>query len=102
MVPVTREAVLTHFAGSDRVYPFWPAQVRVNATPAEGITGRCVYIADATFERIKPADIAGRIAVIEASAGQRWTNAFYFGARAALILGRDQTNNYDRPSHDLL
>ena len=102
MAPVTRRAELLHDGKSDPVYPFWPAQVRVNATPAEGISGRCVYVGEATFEQIKPADIAGQIAVIEASAGPRWSNAFYLGARAALILGTAETNNFDLRSHDLL
>src|SRR5206468_1355897 len=34
--------------------------------------------------------------------GARWSNAFYFGARAAIILGSGETTNFDLRSHDLL
>jgi hypothetical protein len=102
MVPVTREAVLRAGDRTERIYPFWPASVRVNATPADGITGRCVYVAGATFDTIKPADLAGQIAVVDASAGTWWTNAFYFGAKAVLILSSPETNNADLRSHELL
>ncbi|WP_428938316.1 FtsX-like permease family protein [Fontivita pretiosa] len=103
MVPVTEQATLTLPDGTaERVYPFWPASVRVNATPAAGIRGRLVYCGTATPEEIPPADVLGQIAVVESSAADRWTQAAYFGARAILILGREQTNHHELRSHDLL
>ena len=41
----------------EKVYPFWPAQVRLNTTPAGGIRGRLVYCGNASFQEIHPAGI---------------------------------------------
>ncbi|HWP40279.1 MAG TPA: hypothetical protein VNL70_05090, partial [Tepidisphaeraceae bacterium] len=103
MVPVTQRATLTLPDGTvEHVYPFWPASVRVNATPRAGIRGRLVYCGTATPEEIPPADVFGQIAVIESSAADRWTQAAYFGAKAIVVLGREQTNHHELRSHDLL
>src|SRR5207244_2048832 len=66
MVPVTKSATLAIGGTSVNLYPFWPAQVRVNATPAEGITGRLVYVAGQQYANFKPKSLAGQIAVLEA------------------------------------
>jgi hypothetical protein len=120
MVPVTRSGTLTLPNSPDltrqlganvaselasqpqRVYPFWPAQIRPNATPAEGITGRPIYVGNARYEELHPAHLKGQIAVVEASAGNYWDNAAQFGASAILVLGRADTNNSDLRSHDLM
>ena len=95
MVPVTESATLVAGQRVENVYPFWPAQVRTSSTPAEGITGKLVYAGDCRYEQLKPASLFGQIAVIEASAGARWQEVFYQGARAALVLGSDQTTWVD-------
>jgi hypothetical protein len=105
IAPITRAASFYKSGGpaaGERIYPFWPAGVRVNATSAEGITGRCVYLGEATYDRITPKVLQGQIAAVEASARSAWTNAFYFGARAVLVLGSDQATHVDLQSHDLL
>jgi ABC-type antimicrobial peptide transport system permease subunit len=106
MVPVTRSATLTlpnnpNFTAPQAVYPFWPAGIRLNATPAEGIKGRPIYVGRARYEEIRPAELKGQIAVVEASAGPYWDNAAYFGAKAILILGSPDTNNAELRFHDL-
>ncbi len=102
MVPVTHSATLTiDGRGIERVYPFWPSRIRLNTTPAEGITGKLVYLGDATFEEIPPATVRGQIAVVEASAKGLWSQAVYFGARAVLVLGTDTTTNDLLQSHEL-
>ncbi len=102
-VPVTRSTAIKLPDGSiEPVYPFWPAMVRVNSTPQEGIAGRLVYCGTCTPEEIPPASLKGQIAVIESSAGERWTQASYFGARAILVLGTKDTTHVDLRSHDLL
>jgi hypothetical protein len=101
MVPVTKSAVLRIDGTDEPVYPFWPAQIRHNATPEEGITGRLVYCGTADFDEIPPADLHGQIAVIEAAAQTFWQNAPYFGANAVIVLGSPETNNVDLRSHDL-
>ena len=101
MVPVTRSATITLPGGAtENIYPFWPAHIRLNATPAEGITGTPVYIGEARFEQIPPAALDGQIAVVEASAAWMWQQAIYFGARAILVVGKDDTNNVDLRAHE--
>ncbi|MCS7034992.1 MAG: ABC transporter permease [Phycisphaerae bacterium] len=103
MVPVTESASLSLEDGSSHeLYPFWPAGVRPNATPADGISGRLVYCGKATLAEIRPRDLAGQIAVVEASAGSAWQQAAYFGARAILILGASDTTHVDLRDHELL
>jgi hypothetical protein len=103
MVPVSKGPATLAVAGgaTTTVYPFWPAQVRVNATPEEGVTGRLVYVGKAGFEEIDPGKLQGQIAVIEAGAKHMWTQAPYFGARAVLVLGSDDVTNDDLRSHEL-
>lgn len=102
-VPITHSATVTLPDGSiEPVYPFWPALVRVNSTPQGGITGSLVYCGTCTPEEIPPAKLHGQIAVIDASAAERWTKAAYFGARAILVLGTEETSHVDLKHHDLL
>jgi ABC-type antimicrobial peptide transport system permease subunit len=103
MAPVTRLATAKVIKGgaSFPIYPFWPAQVRVDSTPIGGIRGRLVYVGQGRVEEIRPADLKGQIAVVDAAGGELWRQAFYFGASAVLILGTPSTNNYDLRSHDL-
>jgi|GEM_PF-840767 len=90
MVPITRRAELTVAAAAGAaarkhaIYPFWPASVRVNSTPAQGITGKLVYVGMGRLEDIQPALLQGQIAAVE-SLGN-WQNAVYFGARAVVVL----------------
>ncbi len=103
MVPVTHSATLALPGGaSETVYPLWPAAVRLNATPAEGITGRLVYVGGASDAEIVPGKLKGQIAVVEATAGERWTAASYFGARAVLLLGSPDLTNTELQHHQLL
>ncbi len=108
MVPVTISAKLAlpgAAGGAPQtvdVYPFWPAGVRLNATPPGGIKGALVYVNEADFEDMKPAALKGNIAIVEASSAGQWNQAAYFGARAIVILGTPETNNYHLRSHDLL
>ena len=102
MVPFTQSATLEMPGrGTEPVYPLWPAGVRLNATPAAGITGRLVYCRDAELKDVVPADLAGQIAVIETTAGANWTIPFNMGARAVVLLGTSVTNNIDLRNHDL-
>ena len=83
------------------VYPLLPAGVRVNATPAEGITGRLVYCGDGSPAAMVPARLDGQIAVLETTAGDRWAAAVNLGARAVLLLGTPDVTNADLRAHDL-
>jgi ABC-type lipoprotein release transport system permease subunit len=101
MVPFTESATITTARGVENIFPFWPAGIRLNSTPVEGITGQLVYCRDGDLKDIHPAQLQGQIAVIESTAGQNWTLAFQMGAAAALILGSPETNNIDLRAHDL-
>ncbi len=94
VVPITDSATLT-FIGKppSPVYPLWPAGIRLNATPAEGITGRAVYCGDGDLRQITPATLDGQIAVLETTAGDRWQTVVNLGARAVLLLGSNDTDN---------
>jgi uncharacterized protein YdbL (DUF1318 family) len=102
VVPRTRSATLATPDGrTHALFPFWPAGVRLNATPSGGVRGRVVYLKEVAPDEIKPASVKGQIAAIEASAGSRWTQAAYFGASAILVLGNERTTDFDLRAHEL-
>ena len=86
LVPVTRKAEMSLGDGKvTAVYPFWPASVRVNSTPAGGLRGKLVYIGDARFDQITPVQLKGQIAVVESTSAGFWP----------------QANNIDLRAHDV-
>jgi ABC-type antimicrobial peptide transport system permease subunit len=101
MVPVTESATLIAGGRTESIYPFWPAGVRTSSTPVDGIDGKVVYAGICHYQDLKPGALYGQIAVIEASAGDRWSEVFYQGARAALVLGGADTSWTDLKDHDL-
>ncbi len=102
VVPVTDAASLAvPGRAAAAVFPLWPAGVRLNATPAEGITGRLVYCHDGRLADMVPAALDGQIAVLETAAGDRWTTAVNLGARAVVLLGSPDTTNVQLRAHDL-
>ncbi len=104
MVPVTNGPATLAIAGGTtaQVYPFWPAHIRVNATPDDGIRGRLVYIGKAGFDEIDPDALRGQIAVIEAQAREMWSQGPYFGAQAVIVLGSPETTNQDLAPQELV
>jgi ABC-type lipoprotein release transport system permease subunit len=103
MVPVTQRAEISLPDGSSQpIYPFYPASVRVNSTPPEGISGKLVYCGTGDPDELKPGHLSGNIAVVEATARDRWQQVAGFGPRAILILGLEDTSHVDLRSHDLL
>ena len=102
MVPFTESAtIVIPGQPAENIYPLWPAGIRLNATPAEGITGRLVYCRNAELKDIVPAELNGQIAVLETTSGQNWTNAVNMGAQAILLLGTAQTSNIDLRAHEV-
>ncbi len=85
----------------ENIYPLWPAGVRVNSTPVEGITGHPVYCKNADLADITPATLNGQIAVLETASGDNWKNAFNMGAQAVLLLGTPQTTNLELRAHEI-
>ncbi len=102
MVPVTSRAVLKLGDGREvNVAPFWPAHTRLAATPIGGLKGKLVYAGDCEYASVPPANIRGNIAVIEARATDRFVRAFYFGARAVIVLPDASATNTDFDAFDL-
>jgi hypothetical protein len=102
MMPVTSQSSLTLADGRElSVAPFWPAHARLSATPADGIRGRLVYIGNAEYADITPSLLRGQIAVVEPIAAGRWARAFYFGARAVVVLPSNDLNNVDLRTFDV-
>ncbi|MBC7782483.1 MAG: ABC transporter permease [Burkholderiales bacterium] len=101
LVPQTTEATLTIAGRSVPVFPLFPAGVRLNTTPAEGLTGKLVYCGTAEYKELKPTLIDGNIAVVESSAKDKWRNLFYFGARAVIIIGSKDLSQLEMRSHEL-
>ena len=101
VVPVTESATIDVDGRIERIFPFWPAHVRACTTPPQGISGNLVYAGECRYHELQPASLFGQIAVVEASARQRWMDAFNMGADALLVLGRADTSWSDLSSHDL-
>jgi ABC-type lipoprotein release transport system permease subunit len=102
MLPFTESATI-NVPGRpmENIYPLWPAGIRVNSTPIDGITGRVVYCRDGDLKDITPAELNGQIAVLETTSGENWTLAVNMGAAAILLLGTPDTNNIDLRAHDV-
>lgn len=101
MVPQTESATLTIDGRDVKVSPLFPAGVRLNATPLEGIQGQLVYCGVGEYKEIKASTVNGNIAVIEAGAREDWKTVAYFGARALIILGDESVNNLDLRTHEV-
>ena len=105
VVPVTTRATLTLGQGDSAeifgVNPMWPAKIRLNATPIGGVGGRVVYCGRARASELRPRSLDGAIAVVESDAGERWTEAFFHGARAVVMLGRTGLTWEQLRSHEL-
>jgi len=84
---------------SHRVYPFWPAAVRLHSTPRGGISGKLIYVKSGELEDIPAKSLRGQIAVMEVSAGKRWRRAVQAGAKAIILLGDPKTDQRDAASH---
>jgi hypothetical protein len=105
LVPRTDEASLTLSGGASpgpqRVYPLWPAGVRTQSLPEEGIAGKLYYVGAGEFSDLPVSSLDGQIAVLESTCGGNWRTAFALGARAVLLLGSESESFPDLQSHIL-
>ncbi|RPI64370.1 MAG: ABC transporter permease, partial [Planctomycetaceae bacterium] len=99
VAPVTKKSQLTvenlpDKNGSHAVYPIWPANVRLNTTPKDGIKGRLIYVGQGTMDELPPPEgpnsLLGQIAVMETTGGANWRYAADAGANAIILLGNPQ------------
>jgi len=103
VLPSAREATLT-MAGEGstdrhRVYPLWPAGVRLNTTPPGGISGGLIYVRNGDLGDLPVKSLQGRIAVMDVSGGRNWRTLFALGVRAAILLGSEGETFRDFESH---
>ncbi|MHC4200073.1 MAG: hypothetical protein ACYSU0_08790, partial [Planctomycetota bacterium] len=95
--------------GTHRVYPLWPASVRLHSTPdpdpsregepGEGIAGALVYVGKATPRELRPKSLRGNIAVMEFASRDGWMTAYNMGARAVVLLGAERESTLDAQTH---
>ena len=87
VVPVVAAA---HMVGADGrqtpLYPVWPNGARLSTTPAEGITGRLIYVGEGHERQLPAVSLAGSIVAMEYNSFDRWKQAFELGAAAVLFL----------------
>jgi len=102
-MPVTEKAELTvldgKWKGTYRVYPVWPAVVRLNVTPRKGFRGKAIYAGSAEHRPLPARSLRGQIAVMDVTVGSGWRRAFAYGAKALLLLGSEEENHYHFHSH---
>ena len=105
IMPATLEATLAVVAGgaggTHRLYPLWPAGVRLNTTPPDGISARLIYVRKGDFADLPVKSLHGQIAVMETSGGAAWRRLFALGARAVILLGSEGETFRDFESHVL-
>ncbi|HEY0009560.1 MAG TPA: ABC transporter permease [Tepidisphaeraceae bacterium] len=101
MVPHTSEATMTVDGHSLDIYPFWPAAVRLNTTPTEGLQGKLVYCGNGDYPQLAPGALDGAIAVIESAGRDKWRSLPYFGAKAVIVLGSADLSYNHLRSHEL-
>ena len=96
MTPLTGSATIDLVDGRvERVYPFWPG-AGAGLLDAGRRNQRQAHLCRRVSIRTASAGVdEGQIAVVEASAGQRWMDAAYVGAKAILILGLPDTTCSD-------
>ncbi len=101
MVPETTHHQLKVGGRDVPVHPFLPAGVRLNTTPKEGFTGKLIYCGTGEYSEIKPALLENNIAVVESAAKEKWRNAFYFGAKAVIVIGSPDLSQLQLRSHEI-
>lgn len=99
----TRQATLTvsdgPAAGTHAVWPIWPASVRLNTTPAGGISGRLVYVKEGRRRDLPARSLRGQIGVMEMTGGAQWQEVWNMGASAVVLLGSPAELATDAASH---
>ncbi len=87
--PVTTECELLidgeTAAEEGEFFPARPNVLQASVTPAEGLTGRTVYVADGEVTSY-PTLVDGRIVVMDFEAGDDWQSAFALGAKAVIFV----------------
>jgi hypothetical protein len=100
VVPRTKEASLT-VPGHEpfSVYPVWPATMRLDTTPTEGISGKLVYVREGKPEQLLPRSLKGQIGVMEITGRSNWQTVYNMGATAVILLGSPDESQLDLENH---
>jgi len=103
VMPEFQEAHLTvtagTFQGRHRIYPLWPALGRLCTTPADGLSGRLVYVGKASYAELPARSLRGQIAVMEMTGRDNWMRAYNAGATAIVLLGSPEVTASEAGLH---
>jgi len=94
MTPHTTSASISIGGATDAIYPVLPANIRLNATPTEGISGDLVYCGDGSPTQTPAGRVKNNIAVLEIDSADQWKAVASFGPRAILLLGNDGATHF--------
>lgn len=72
--------------------PFWPNGALPNLTPAEGLTGRLVYIEDGEWPQLRGLDPQDAIVVMNFRGGRNWNQTLNLGAKAVIVIEDDSVS----------
>ncbi len=101
MMPQVKKATIELGANRERIYPLWPAGVRMNTTPAEGIKGKLIYVGNGEPDDLPVGELRDKIVVMNVKGGHNWKTVFALGARAVVLLGSEDDRHIDFSSHVL-
>jgi len=87
--PVTTECKLLIDGRSYPIQAMRPNILQAPVTPAEGISGRTIYVGRGEANEYANATAKDKIVVMDFDSGKNWLRAFAFGARAVLLIGSD-------------
>jgi len=88
--PVTTECKLLIDGRSYPIHAMRPNILQAPVTPAEGISGRTIYVGRGEAHEYKNTTAKDQIVVMDFDSGKNWLRAFAFGARAVLFIGSDK------------
>ncbi|MEI7836279.1 MAG: hypothetical protein WCK05_07685, partial [Planctomycetota bacterium] len=73
--------------GREAIYPMRHNLLQASITPEEGIEGEIVYAGSGSAAEYGHNNPKDKIVLLNADCGQRWLDAFAFGARAVIFIG---------------
>lgn len=73
------------------IHPWGPNMVYLPMTPAEGISGRLIYVGNGDFAQFNDKAVEGSIVLMDMASFGNWMNASMLGARALIFLGSDDS-----------
>lgn len=92
-VPQVMNAVLEAEGASVRLFPWGPNLVYLPVTPADGLSGKLVYVRNGNFAQFDGEAIQGSIVLMDMDSRENWLTASMLGASALIFLGDPESGN---------